>query len=289
MKRLLLILAFALPTFATVNCPTPFKPLTSPGFVTTNNLPVVAACYNPESGEIQYLNGLVWTTASINPAQSGTVRLGSGDTVCWRNAANTADTCMSLSTLGLTAYATVENAGTPLTQRTTINCLSPLTCADAGGKTTITGPAAGGTVGSSRVRAYKAASQSINNGSTTALTFDTNEYASGSAIHSTAVNPTRFTAPATGNYFMQCQIEWATGLVINTTRTVSIRLNGTTVQSVTQIGNGDGTEEMWIEAQIFAPLTAGDYFECLGLQRSGGALNAVGGIGATQGTMWTLQ
>ncbi len=146
----------------------------------------------------------------------------------------------------------------------------------------------GGTVGSSNVKAHKVASQTIGNGANTALTFDTNDYANGSAIHSTTVNPTRFTAPATGNYYVDCQVTWTATLAVSVFE-LFIRVNGTTQTFGVQGPNADstGSDSTVQNVSAFMPLNSGDYTECMVLQRTGGNLNAT--TPNTFGLMWALK
>lgn len=119
-------------------------------------------------------------------------------------------------------------------------------------------------------RAYNSASISVNNATATALTFNSERFDSG-ALHDTATNTDRLTAPSAGYYFISCHTEYAS----NTAgfRSTSIRINsgGTIVGAQTLApASGDGTivivTALWY-------LNAGDYARCFTYQTSGGALN----------------
>ena len=59
----------------------------------------------------------------------------------------------SASVLVPPAYNLVQNNGTPLTRRTTLNCTTGMTCSDSGGVTTMAATGTGGSVTSVQVAA----------------------------------------------------------------------------------------------------------------------------------------
>lgn len=125
----------------------------------------------------------------------------------------------------------------------------------------------------SRSLAYKSAVQSIADSTHVALTFDTN-VADVGGIHSTSVNPTRFTAVATGWHIAQAQIGFA-GSAAGTIRQVGISVNGSFVVPVPIARNTPMAVGFQSIVQVAATLslTAGDYVEFKAFQDSGGALN----------------
>jgi hypothetical protein len=71
--------------------------------------------------------------------------------------------------------------------------------------------------------AYQTSAQNITINTPTMLTFDTNAYDVG-AVHSTSVNPTRFTAPVAGTYLVQGQ--WQLGSNGNGALQMQVYKNG---------------------------------------------------------------
>jgi hypothetical protein len=130
-----------------------------------------------------------------------------------------------------------------------------------------------GAVGTSKfgtipgVRATNSANETIMNGSTTALTFDTNDY-DNSSMHSTTANTSRLVAPISGVYEITGQAIWAANSAGS--RTLQINKNGTGVaftQGPTVTGFTLGQE---VTTQV--SLNQGDYVELLATQSSGGDL-----------------
>jgi hypothetical protein len=127
--------------------------------------------------------------------------------------------------------------------------------ADSGESTGLRwGTPGGGGALSTRCRARNSTTQSLNNGSFTSITFDTEDEDSAS-IHSTASDTDRFVAPATGYYLFLYGGKASTG---GTTETTSVvRKNGTTdVGGGTIPGNAVGT---WINGMWEGPLSSTDY------------------------------
>jgi len=123
----------------------------------------------------------------------------------------------------------------------------------------------------------KASAQSINTGTWTAITFDTERFDSDN-YHDNATNNTRFTIPVAGRYVLSANIAFAanaTGL-----RGLRFFKNGTTIiafEQVNAVTTGDYTSLVCTRHYEFA---AGDYVTCDAYQGSGGALNVTNaGIG----------
>lgn len=131
--------------------------------------------------------------------------------------------------------------------------------------------------------AYNSAAQSINSGTPTVLTFDTEFYDRG-AVHDVAVSTGRMTVPAGGGGLWSF---WAVA---------TFAANAAGSRSLTLRGNGGlSLANATIQANTVAaavtafpimtpgpvPLIAGDYVEVLATQDSGGALNVSSGLGVT--------
>lgn len=116
-----------------------------------------------------------------------------------------------------------------------------------------------------------AAVQVIPNSVSTALSFDNDVY-NPAGIHSTAVNPTRFTVSLAGFYLLNAQVAFATSAVGNL-RQIRSKLNGTTFLSTTNITPVTGFGSV-LETTKLTFLNAGDYIEFYVFQDSGGNLNA---------------
>lgn len=118
---------------------------------------------------------------------------------------------------------------------------------------------------------YNNANISINNITTTELTFNSERYDT-DTIHSTSADTGRLTFPFAGKWVIGLQVRWA----INATgvRQITIMKNGTTVlaaQTVNAVAGGVFTTDMTtITEHTFA---ATDYVVAKVHQTSGGALN----------------
>lgn len=124
-------------------------------------------------------------------------------------------------------------------------------------------------------RAYKSASQSINTGTFTAIAFDTESFDT-DTIHDNATNNTRFTCKTAGKYLIIGQIAYdsnATGY-----RAAFIKHNNTTYIGKSQIAAFSGDQTIVSVSSIY-DLAINDYVELTAYQTSGGALNALGGVG----------
>lgn len=128
-----------------------------------------------------------------------------------------------------------------------------------GGSTSGGGSGGGAGPGAS---AYNSGTQNINN-TTAALTFNTNQWDTCSActIHSTSVNPTRFTAPSAGYYLADCS---AVAAATSSAMQLFFDVNG--VQSPpTQSTIAPGVGGMGMAASLTSvlKLSANDYVECM--------------------------
>lgn len=128
------------------------------------------------------------------------------------------------------------------------------------------------------------ANQTISNNTWTSITF--NQDASlGPAIHSTSVNPTRFTAPQAGVYVFFFQADFITNATgIRATR--FFKNNATILSQTTATPNASANIIMqcsWLNYLII-----GDYIEGQVLQSSGGNLDCQTGFGDTQLIIYKL-
>jgi hypothetical protein len=128
------------------------------------------------------------------------------------------------------------------------------------GPTGATGPAgatgAAGSLGPSAM-AHSNTTQSISSNTATAISFNVNDWDTGS-IHSTTVNPTRFIAPSDGYYLASCQLAGATsgtGVMYG-----SIYLNGAVTNGV-QGGYAQAFSYTNVSQIMF--MSASDYMECV--------------------------
>jgi hypothetical protein len=121
-------------------------------------------------------------------------------------------------------------------------------------------------------RATDTTAQSIANAAFQSLTWGTNTLDNG--VHSTSVNPTRFTVPLGGAGLWQfdCAISFAanaTGV-----RDVSVKKNGATLINYAQVLAGSPNQaSCFITAHDLA--VDGDYYEFQAFQNSGGALTII--------------
>lgn len=121
--------------------------------------------------------------------------------------------------------------------------------------------------------AYNNTTQSINNGTFTALALNTEQKDQG-GLHDNATNNTRMTVPANaGGFYL---IEGTCGFLDHATgvRACALRLNGTTYLRAMQIYPPQGVAEITaFSVSFYGDLVAGDYIEVYGYQTSGAALN----------------
>ena len=122
---------------------------------------------------------------------------------------------------------------------------------------------------------YKSADQSINNVTTTTITWDLEHYDT-NTFHDNSTNNSRITIPAgyAGKYLIQVTLNWNS----NSTsyREARIRLNGSTLlaYSPIQAASSGGVANT---LNVVKSLSVADYIEIQGEQASGGALSISGG------------
>ena len=120
-------------------------------------------------------------------------------------------------------------------------------------------------------RAYNSGNVSINNTTTTQLTFNSERFDS-DAFHDTVSNTGRLTIPTAygGYYILGANIEWA----VNGTgvRITQIRLNGSTIIAV-QLTPAGATYDLAQSVATLYQFAAADYADCAVHQSSGGSLN----------------
>lgn len=135
------------------------------------------------------------------------------------------------------------------------------------------------------VSVYKGSSQSINNATNTALTFD-NENFDTDSFHDNSTNTSRFTIPAGkgGKYLFTGAVDWAAESAGY--RAVLLYKNGSNIGYLSQIpGHTNGVNNAF---SFVANAVATDYFEIFVLQTSGVALNIDSGSTATTAQMTYL-
>jgi hypothetical protein len=116
------------------------------------------------------------------------------------------------------------------------------------------------------------ASQSIPSGTDTLVTWTGDPLWELSDVHSTTVNPSRFTAPIGGIYWFQVTIPWASAA--NGYRQVIIRQEGGGVSVPVAAASAPsiGTALMYQNVSGIAELPVGGYVEVHLLQTSGGSV-----------------
>lgn len=129
--------------------------------------------------------------------------------------------------------------------------------------------------------AYASGAQSVPNVTLTALSFDTNTVDVG-GVHSTSVNPTRFTVPTAGAGVYVVSGGVYTTSAGGTIRQIRAVKNGSVivaVQSVAAFAN------CIVSVAALASLADADYIEFFAYQDTGGSINTTGGIGLTTGSV----
>jgi hypothetical protein len=129
-------------------------------------------------------------------------------------------------------------------------------------------PSAASFVGAS---VYKTASQTINNSTETALTFNAEDYDT-DAFHDNSTNNTRMTIPTGkgGRYLVT-----ATSAFFNNAtgqRTAYIYKNGSTLLNTAQVAGVSGTIDAFVTTSYVVNVSAADYLEIKVFQNSGGTL-----------------
>jgi hypothetical protein len=141
----------------------------------------------------------------------------------------------------------------------------------------------GGGTGGTYATAYSSVAQSIPNNTLTALTFDTNvedSNNSGTLVHSTSSNTSRFTVPTgqAGRYHVGFGVGFGSGVNMSG----QIRVNGATIVA-TAVGSGQATVNGAITPSTYLFLNAADYVEFVVLQAAGSAQNTIAGRGQVWG------
>lgn len=113
------------------------------------------------------------------------------------------------------------------------------------------------------------ANQSLSNNNTTALIFNSDRWDT-DGMHSTASNTNRITIQTAGKYRIYGHVRFTSNATGH--RFLSIRLNGTSTLSNMYI-NANTTGDSDLQVYHEHNCSAGDYFELLARQTSGGALN----------------
>jgi hypothetical protein len=171
-----------------------------------------------------------------------------------------------MTTTGDTIYSSPGSTPVRLGIGSTGNVLTV-----AGGVPTWAAPASGTTFSGASV--YKSAAQGTSTASQTKITFDLEEYDTDS-YHSTVTNTERFTIPSgkTGYYQFNLFVSWAQNSTGNY-RIVSLYKNNVQFKANTMLPNNAPQFKVLLTVTVYA--TAGDYFECVAYQDSGGSLNVL--------------
>jgi hypothetical protein len=122
-------------------------------------------------------------------------------------------------------------------------------------------------------RVYNSASIVVANTTWTALTFDTERYDT-AAMHSTASNTSRLTAPVAGLYLITGHIAWGNNAVGE--RLVAIRHNDATdIANVSLFGTAGSTSSLMKTVSTVWKMAASDYVELRVYQSAGGSLTVL--------------
>lgn len=120
------------------------------------------------------------------------------------------------------------------------------------------------------VKATKSGDQSLSNSTSTAITWDVEQYDT-SAIHSTSTNTSRFTVPSGKGGYWQLNAVISFNTNASGSRYILVKKNGTTdVGQVEFVASSASYNAGWYNATY--DLVAGDYLEIFGFQNSGGSL-----------------
>jgi hypothetical protein len=128
-------------------------------------------------------------------------------------------------------------------------------------------------------RVYHSATQALTSATPTALVFNSERFDT-AALHDTASNTDRLTAPTAGYYSATCQGEIASNATGFRSLTIRLNAGGTIIAANAQNAtNGDSTT---LNVTAVYQLAAGDYVRCFGFQNAGVSLNvtASGNFGA---------
>lgn len=119
-------------------------------------------------------------------------------------------------------------------------------------------------------RVYHVSDQTINNNTTTVLSFDTERFDNGPAFHDTSSNNSRLTIPVDGVYLVICNIIWKSNS--NGSRMLELIVNGGTIIATSLIPPCTGQTTNQIVSTIWN-FTASQYVQARVLQDSGGTLD----------------
>jgi hypothetical protein len=211
-------------------------------------------------------------TADISGITAGTGITGGGTsgTVTVTNSMATA-----IDAAGDLIYGTGADTFTRLAVGSTGNLLTV-----AGGVPTWAAPAASGFNGA---RVYQANNHSYAPNTTTALTFDAEDYDT-NTYHSNSTNPSRLTVPSTGYYRISCVYMFAYVNQTNGVRYLYLFKNGTDIQSY-EMPTTNLTYSVDIPVMMGFTTTfnatANDYFELFGRHNWESNLNN-SGTGSTR-------
>ena len=134
-------------------------------------------------------------------------------------------------------------------------------------------------------RVVNSTTYTISTATDTLLTFDTETFDTNS-YHSTVTNTSRLTAPATGYYFFEAQINWDYGATAANNPILRVKKNG----SIYQVANDTGTANRSVctPTSGVVQLNVNDYIEIEVRQDSGGNVTILNANGATNFTIYSL-
>lgn len=126
------------------------------------------------------------------------------------------------------------------------------------------------------VSAQRTSNQSISNDTWTAVSYSSSEDWDTDGMHSTTVNPSRFTATTAGRYLVSAHMSFEANA--SGRRSVRTLVNGTDSDLLASVSPVSGSATVVNVSQTLA-LSAGDYVEFQVYQSSGGALNVASSQG----------
>lgn len=130
-----------------------------------------------------------------------------------------------------------------------------------------------GTAAFSGASVYNVGSQSVNNNTVTAITYNTEEYDTDN-YHSTVSNTSRLTVPTTAKYLVSVTLYFDAATV--GVREIDITKNVGATTLAVQAGGDQGGVPAIQNVTFTANLTAGDYIETNAFQTKGVAVNVIG-------------
>ncbi len=202
------------------------------------------------------------------------------------------DGAAAIRTLGSSVDTTTKNLNPQTTtgalayRSATANVNTALPIGSTGQVLTVAGgvpswAAAAGGSSYSGCSVYKSANQSVTNATSTAITFNTEDFDT-DAYHSTSTNTSRFTVPAgkAGKFLI-------TGTVVFSANTTGVRdaviyKNGSVYNYGTSLQTVEsGTYGTYLPLSFVLNLAVNDYVEIFAFQASGTSLDVIGGIDST--------